>query len=94
LDERFPQKFAVNNLQTESRKHPGLAPQPPWRKQKQGPTEKEPRENPNLIPLTNKRGESAFTNIEQTWVLDGYDGAPIEAGYTDETTARITSGWE
>jgi cellular nucleic acid-binding protein len=92
LEVRFPVKYAVNSLASTGGKHPGLAPQPPCRKRKQGPTEAESG-NPNLIPISQGRERDMPPAEEEPW-CSSFNRANYGAENTEEDFTHRDSSWD
>ena len=98
VGDRFPSKYVVNRLQTDSSKHPMATSQAPQKKpndpqrgtQKHGPkpTVRSDHSNPNLIPLGHERedGELSVTNKSRQEDLDETD--PNQDN-TDEMSTKV-----
>jgi|SRR6267142_6478834 len=98
VGEKFPNKYTVNKLQTDTGKHStatSRVPQKKYGNPPQGtqncsprPTERTNSSNPNLIPLGHEREDSKLsaTNINGKEKLDKLD--PNQDN-TDETSTKV-----
>ena len=94
LADKFPAKFAVNYMPYTDNKRPGTAPFQRGKGPKRGVPEKGKRENPNFIPILDKRSErdDLILNGEGSWALEREDFTH-EANATDEPHPYDPTEW-